>query len=526
MNPVQKLLLAIALVLLGAAGVFFVLQNNSTEPEITHPERQPDRTTSREEPIQPVTSETRNALSRPEAGERIAAPGQPSGAELKQGVRGRVTDPAGAPLAGAKVFLMPGFGSEGLFTMLQAVQKGVVFPPVARGETDANGIFALGLERADPAKVFEVRILSERYVDAKVPNLRLKESDWYDAGTIQMKKGIVVHGTVTVAGSGGIPVANAEVSVRLTGGGMPDASPTPGRERGVTTQTDANGLYRLENVEAGLVTMSAVAPKYARLERPGTTLDPAGDNQVHFELQQGLSIGGVVVDALGNPISNAKINAIAISSKTPVNEETRSDPDGRFEVIGLIEGPYQVTTVCPGYMRNEQKPVQGGIADLQVVLDKQGIVKVQVFGKNGRLLSNYVLTVKTVFEGSDSYGNADIPAKHVRNPKDGIAIVEGIEASTNKYALQVEADGYAKGFSEPFAIVVGGEPPLLQVQMNEGGVIEGQILGHDGQPLSGCAVVAVADAAVTVVATGVKVTAKAVGAVADALIPDGEKPEK
>ena len=37
--------------------------------------------------------------------------------------------------------------------------------------------------------------------------------------------------------------------------------------------------------------------------------------------------------------------------------------------------------------------------------------------------------------------------------------------------------------------------------------------------LSGCAVVTVADAAVTVVATGVKVTAKAVGAVADAVIP-------
>lgn len=40
--------------------------------------------------------------------------------------------------------------------------------------------------------------------------------------------------------------------------------------------------------------------------------------------------------------------------------------------------------------------------------------------------------------------------------------------------------------------------------------------------LPGCAVVAVADAAVTVVATGVKVTAKAVGAVADVIIPDGD----
>jgi hypothetical protein len=37
--------------------------------------------------------------------------------------------------------------------------------------------------------------------------------------------------------------------------------------------------------------------------------------------------------------------------------------------------------------------------------------------------------------------------------------------------------------------------------------------------LQGCAVVAVADAAVTVVATGVKITAKTVGAVADVVIP-------
>jgi len=41
--------------------------------------------------------------------------------------------------------------------------------------------------------------------------------------------------------------------------------------------------------------------------------------------------------------------------------------------------------------------------------------------------------------------------------------------------------------------------------------------------LQGCAVVAVADAAVTVVATGVKITAKAGGAVAAAGIPDGDK---
>lgn len=43
---------------------------------------------------------------------------------------------------------------------------------------------------------------------------------------------------------------------------------------------------------------------------------------------------------------------------------------------------------------------------------------------------------------------------------------------------------------------------------------------------TGCAIVAVADAAVTVAATAVSVTAKTVGAVVDAVIPDGDDKKK
>jgi hypothetical protein len=44
--------------------------------------------------------------------------------------------------------------------------------------------------------------------------------------------------------------------------------------------------------------------------------------------------------------------------------------------------------------------------------------------------------------------------------------------------------------------------------------------------LTGCAVVAVADAAVTAAATAAKVTVKAVGAIADTVIPDSEEKKK
>lgn len=47
-----------------------------------------------------------------------------------------------------------------------------------------------------------------------------------------------------------------------------------------------------------------------------------------------------------------------------------------------------------------------------------------------------------------------------------------------------------------------------------------------GASTQGCAVVAVADAAVSVAATVVKTTVKATGAVVDAVIPDGDDKKK
>lgn len=44
--------------------------------------------------------------------------------------------------------------------------------------------------------------------------------------------------------------------------------------------------------------------------------------------------------------------------------------------------------------------------------------------------------------------------------------------------------------------------------------------------LTGCVVLAVADAAVTAAATAAKVTVKAVGAIADTVIPDNEEKER
>ena len=490
MNSSQKILAFAGLALLAGVAAFFVLQRDQQphEPEkpaenqTTEPETRPDPTKALTS-SQPALQQRNGDLSRTEiVTER-------SGATFPQGVKGRVVDPAGAAVVRAKVYLMPG-QSTNLIEMLRAAQSGVIYPPVARGETDAQGSFALGIERVDPTRSFEVRVVTDKYVDLLVSGLRIQENDWYDAGILKVESGIQVSGIVSVAGSTGLPVPGAEISVKITGSPITAATPTPGREKGLVVKADQNGRYSIDNAPAGLVTMSAVAPNFARLERPGTNLEKANQNVVNFELQEGKIIDGVVLDPQRAPVAGAKVTAIAISSKTPVNEDARTQNDGRFEIIGLVDGPYQLTVTAQGFVTGTPVLTEAGTRGLEIMLEKQGMVRMQVYGKNGRLLSNYFVTIKTAYPNSDLYGNTEIPQKQVRNPKDGIGVVDGLNPppAASKYLLQIEAEGHAKAFSEQFTIVPGAEPPLLVVKMNEGGVLEGQVLGADGQPLPGVSV--------------------------------------
>ncbi|MCC6669679.1 MAG: carboxypeptidase regulatory-like domain-containing protein [Planctomycetes bacterium] len=485
MNQAGKTLLVLVALLAAAVGVY--LLSTGGEPEA--PSGVPHQSRPSEEPKEPnrppaqtVTRQEPKPATTP-SGRRELVDDQKQAASYKQGFRGRVVDPSGAPVVNAKVFLMEGPGAN-IFATLTAIQKGAVFPPIARTETNEQGQYVLGVEQVVPDKTFEIRVLSDRYCDEKVPGLSLKEEVWYDVPQIQLKAGISVRGVVTVAGSNGVPVANAEVAVKVNSA-FPDLSPTPGRERGVTVRTDASGNYRMDNVPPGLVSVSAVAAGYARAERQNLTLDPSGENRFDFELPQGVTIAGTVVDAAGKPISSARVRASAISSKTPSNEETRSANDGTFELIGLVEAPYKLEAMATGYVRGELV-AEPGKRDAMIVLEKQGMARIQVFGKNNRLVTNYTLVVKSHHAGQEYFGNTEIPPKTVQNPKDGIGFVEGIDPGA--YVFEVVSRGYAKAFSDPFQVAIGVEPPLVQVYLNEGGILEGRAVGPDGQGLSGVTV--------------------------------------
>jgi hypothetical protein len=69
---------------------------------------------------------------------------------------------------------------------------------------------------------------------------------------------------------------------------------------------------------------------------------------------------------------------------------------------------------------------------------------------------------------------------------DGVAELRGFEAGS--YCLEVAAAGFAKAFSEPFAIVDGASAPEITVQLAEGGTLRGVVRDAAGAPRRGVAV--------------------------------------
>ncbi len=414
-----------------------------------------------------------------------------------QGVRGRLLDPDGNPAPPTKIYLMQGAGTD-LFRQLLLAQKGIRIPPLAAAESDANGQFQLGLEQVAATLRYEVRAASDRFVDFQTPLLALAQDEWHDLGDLRLQRGATVWGRVTDEG-GGVAAPRARVLISATRF-LPSLSPTPGREDGIEVAVDETGTFRTDRAAVGSISIAAVAPGYAWIEKQNVVIWANHENRVDFALPVGRSIAGVVLDRHGMPIAGAKVEAQRLKREKLKRRSAHdydgmprdalwasTGEDGRFEVPHLMEGEYRLAATAQGFVRCERKPFQAGDKNVQVVLDKQGEARLRVFDKSNRPMSSYVATVKAFFEREEQHvGNTDIPPVQVQPDANGETTIRDLDPGS--YVFQVEAAGHCKAFSEPFAIKLGEDPPSVDVHMTEGGALEGAVVDATGKPVADAAV--------------------------------------
>jgi hypothetical protein len=233
-------------------------------------------------------------------------------------VAGRVVDDQGIGVAGARILVHGvGFseearvvarsGSDGRFEFGEMVTKS--FGRIgarADGHAPSTMVFTSGA----PGSVQELTLVLPG------PGGRVR-------GTVRTPKGD--------------PVAEARVRIGSDDHGQTTAP--DGRQQDtaepVLAMTDADGRFSLDGLAPGRQTMKVTARGWAPVQqvvdvRAGATVDIA------LALDAGVTLEGEVVDASGDPVGDARIQAFLGNDRVAVG--ARSAPDGRFTLEALPPG--------------------------------------------------------------------------------------------------------------------------------------------------------------------------------------------
>lgn len=490
--------LLVLLILVGGGLLFLLVggDGGSLAPSMTDPlleepvDDVPDIDLSPEEIIS--QSEDPRDLDSGNSGQRSLVTGREvdNGADQAQGAMGQVTDMGGIPQSGIHVYLVEAITNP--IVALQQKQKGRVIPFLARDRTGEDGRFALGVKNLREEKLYNLYFVDEdnRFVDRTIPNVTLRTDEWYESDQVRLRYGQIVEGVVRSQANGGTALEGAAVTIRGSNNQI-SLTPIPNREQGLVAITDSKGYYRFRNApKDGIFTITAVAAEHAMVARHRLRIKAGQANRFDFDLPSGLTITGVVTDSEGSPIANAAVRTRALSTKTAIGDDKFTDEDGRFELIGLAEGPYGLTVVSPNYGMYHLKGIEAGVKEHHIVLESKGSARLRVLGANGRTMSSFRAHIKrSSAKANGTLTNLSDQAMVTvtsRDLEDGVYILGGLDEGT--YAFEVHARGYAKTYSEPFQVKLNKPDPEVSVKMQKGGSLVGSIVDANGRGISGATI--------------------------------------
>lgn len=486
MSNLAKIAVPLLLITAAAGGAYYFLNKTGPTPVAPPAGEVPKVAPVSNNEQQPKPVEANKGTQ--ENSGRVAAtsvPGSNSHADAPQGVKGRVLLPNGDPAVGVPVMLLENAMSNPLEMFIKN-KTGQVSPPLASSITFDDGSFALGVLKA--GQPVDLRIVSETNPEITKAPIKVRIEDWYDAGDLVLEQGLIVQGRVLEALSK-IPVANAVVYMNGSNRSHIMAA-TPGRERGIATQTDASGYYRFDNGPSmGLVNLLVEAEGYASSNLLNKQLKPDTPNEFNLEIERGRTITGVVVDETGKRIGSAKILANGLSTKTPQTETVYSNSEGEFVFPPLRSGPYRLACSANRFADTEI-PVALTDEDIKIVMAKLGSVKLRVLTAKNRAVKSYRMSLKRAFPNNpNNIGNVmDFPDRNI-NPgqyQGEWAIIEGMPSGT--FRVQITESNHAKTLSEMFVVEQGQEGTEVTCVLTMGASVTGTVINGQGQPVPGALV--------------------------------------
>lgn len=232
---------------------------------------------------------------------------------------------------------------------------------------------------------------------------------------------------------------------------------------------------------------SAVALPPRELEQEVT---PAREN--------GLAIGGVVLNSDGEAVSGARVRV----ERSLQSREARSGPGGTFVLAGLLPGAYTVIAEAPGYARAVLLDAPAGGPPLEVILEAELTFRGEVVDERGRPVSGVDVwfvrlsrdagDVAALFRSGsvlprDRRADASVTFRSATDLR-GLFAIQGLGGGT--YRVELSREGF-QGAVIPYLTLASGAPLEardLEFTLLRGRAIRGRVVDPEGKGIAGAGV--------------------------------------
>ncbi len=267
-----------------------------------------------------------------------------------------------------------------------------------------------------------------------------------------------------------LPVARANVALSWQATALGHEFPI-GPPVVKTAITGREGRFEVADMPSGRAELSVSATGFVAVEEIQVSLPQASGKEETVVLAHGSTLEGRVSTTAGDPVPGVRISAGLATCF--------SDDDGAFRTDGVPSEPLLVVAFHPHYPIYRQKTkIEEGVNHLEVTFEAGSAVRGRVVDEVGTPVAG-----ATAILQPDGRGAASNTAS---TDFEGVFTLEPVPAG--RYRLSATAPGYMViELEQP--VTVGRESVEgLEIKLEKGGAVTGQILGLTADELSRVAV--------------------------------------